>query len=329
MRHFPVKFCCPFLLLLAVAGCASPGAVEAPPSRVEIIAHRGARSLAPENTLAAFRMAALAGADMVEFDVHLSADGVPVVIHDDTLERTTDIERYYDEWGIEKDVQVSSLTLGWLKLLDAGSWFVETDPFGTIASGAVTGSMVESFRGEKIPTLREALSLAEALGLAVNVEIKQIPRFYDGIAEKVVKEVQRMEESGLVVVSSFDHEICRRVKELAPRLKVAPLACDRIADPGRYISRIVGGEVYHPSGLVLGLGDGRPDDYPLTNKGDIAAAQRYGVAVHVWTVNSGPAMNRLIDAGVNGIITDFPQLLKEILDNRKIDGPVVIPGVSP
>ena len=331
MRRFPLKFrfssaiCLILLFVLIGAGCTTPDAIGDLPSGVKNIAHRGARSLAPENTLAAIRMAALAGADMVELDVHLTTDGIPVVIHDDTLERTTDIERFYDEWGLKKDVMVSSLTLGWLKTLDAGSWFVDGDPYGTIASGEVTDAMARSYRGEKVPTLKEALALVEDLNLA-DVEIKQIPRFYEGIVQKVVKNVRQMEDPGRAVISSFDHDVCLRVKRLAPELAAAPLSVDRIAEPGRYVRQLIGGEAWHPSGLVLGLGDGRPVEYPLTNGSDIVAAQRFGVAVNVWTVNGKREMERLIDAGVNGIITDYPQLLKEILDSRRIDSPVEAAG---
>lgn len=108
-----------------------------------VIGHRGAAGLAPENTLASFRRAASLGAAMVEFDVRLSADEVPVVFHDDTLERTTD-----------GSGPVAALTLTQLKALDAGTWFAP------------------GFAGEAIPTLDEVLGLCLDLGLMVNLEIK-------------------------------------------------------------------------------------------------------------------------------------------------------------
>jgi glycerophosphoryl diester phosphodiesterase len=282
-----------------------------------VIGHRGAASLAPENTMAAFRKARAAGADMFELDVHLSADGVPVVIHDDTLERTTDIEKYYQEWGLGKDVQVSSLPLEKLQRLDAGTWFVEGDPFRTIRSGTVSREDADSYRGEPIPTLDEALRFADENGIAVNVEIKQIPRFYEGIAAKVVAAVGRMRQKSIVLVSSFDHEICCSVKALDPELAVAPLCGERIADPGRYIVEIVGGEVFNPAKSVLGCSDGRPVEDAPVNAADILSAHRRGVAVNVWTVNDRPTMRRLIKAGVDGIITDYPHVLREVVDEAR------------
>jgi glycerophosphoryl diester phosphodiesterase len=288
-----------------------PAAVR---QQVAIVAHRGAAALAPENTMAAFRKAHQVGADMFELDVHLSADGVPVVIHDDTLERTTDIEKYYGEWGLKKDVQVSSLPLEKLKRLDAGTWFVERDRFGTIRSGAVTREEADSYRGEPIPTLDEALRFADENNIGINVEIKQIPRFYDGIAARCVAAIDRMRDKSLVLVSSFDHEICREVKALDPELAVAPLCGERIADPGRYVAEVVGGEVFHPAKSALGCSEGRPvEDVPV-NVVDILSAHRRGVTVNVWTVNDRPTMRRLVRAGVDGIITDYPHVLREVLE---------------
>ena len=309
---------CVLFVVCAAPGCALFAPDSPPPQSVRIIAHRGAASLAPENTMAAFARACAAGAHMFEIDVHLSADGVPVVIHDDTLERTTDVENYYREWGLQGKVHVSSLPLSSLKILDAGTWWVKSDPFKTIASGAVTIDQARSYRGEPIPTLDEVLGFVDAAGVGVNVEIKQIPRFYDGIAEKVVAAIQRMENKNLVLVSSFDNELCRRVKELDPDIAVGPLCGERIADPGRYVSDVVGGEAYHVARSALGCSDGRPLADPLINARDIESAHDHGVAVNVWTVNDRATMVRLIEAGVDGIITDFPQVLVEVAaQNRR------------
>ncbi len=315
MKH--IISVCILLAACTAPGCALFGPEQEPLRPVRIIGHRGAASLAPENTMAACRKACSVGAHMFEIDVHLSADGVPVVIHDDTLERTTDIENYYREWGLQGKVFVSELPLSSLKILDAGTWWVKGDPFRTIASGAVTIDEARAYRGEPIPTLDEVLVFADRAGVGVNVEIKQIPRFYDGIAEKVVAAIGRMENKDLVLVSSFDNEICRRVKELDPDIAVGPLCGERIADPGRYVSDIVRGEAYHVSRNALGCGDGRSLSEPLRNARDVENAHEEGVAVNVWTVNDRATMIRLIAAGVDGIITDFPQVLAEIVAQKK------------
>ena len=113
---------------------------------MEIAAHRGVSSLAPENTLSAFQKAAAMGCEWIEFDVQLTQDGSPVVIHDKTVERCT------NGVGI-----VSEMTLKELKLLDAGSWFSK------------------EFCNETIPTLEEVLSLAKKYNMSVNIELKTYP----------------------------------------------------------------------------------------------------------------------------------------------------------
>jgi glycerophosphoryl diester phosphodiesterase len=311
------------LLILFALGCTTAQITQEPSGSgnqgvpITNIAHRGASALAPENTLAAFRRALRDGAGMCELDVHLSLDGEVVVIHDDTLERTTNIEDYYQTWRLEKGVQVSSLPLEKLKMLDAGTWFVEEDAKRALASGVLSPDEAEAYRGEPIPTLKEVLAFADESGMIMNVEIKQIPRFYEDIAERVVAAVKGMKNKDLVLISSFDHEICRQVHGLDSTLGVAPICSNRIADPGRYVQEILGGCAYHPSGTLLGLGDGRPKDAPLINREDIASAQRHGVAVNVWTINDRKSMERMVRAGVDGIMTDYPHVLKAVLDKGR------------
>lgn len=154
-------------------------------SRLFVWAHRGASALAPENTLAAFRAAEAAGADGLELDVHLSRDGVPVVLHDDTLERTSDGRG-----------PVAELTLEELQRLDAGSWFSP------------------DFSGEKIPTLQEVLRWG-GNRLRFNVEIK------DSAAAQAVLDLSRSYPQASIVLSSFDHDVLSRLRCSAPQLPLA------------------------------------------------------------------------------------------------------------
>jgi len=166
-----------------------------------IVGHRGAMGYAPENTIASFEKGLALGADLIELDVHLSADGRLVVIHDPTVDRTTDGSGY-----------VRDMALAQLKKLDVGSWFAP------------------GFAGERIPTLAEVLEWARGrIGLAI--EIKNGPVFYPGIEEKVVEalEAYGMEEE--VIVISFDHRCVRRVKELRPGIATGILYVGRLADP--------------------------------------------------------------------------------------------------
>lgn len=148
-------------------------------------AHRGASALAPENTLAAFRAAEAAGADGLELDVHLSRDGVPVVLHDETLDRTSDGRGPVDE-----------LTLEELQRLDAGSWFSP------------------DFAGEKIPPLQDLLRWGGSR-LRFNVEIK------DSAAAQAVLELSRSYPHSSILVSSFDHDLLHRLRCAAPQLPLA------------------------------------------------------------------------------------------------------------
>ncbi len=151
-----------------------------------IIGHRGASGEAPENTMVAFRLALEQGADMVETDVQLTADGVPVLLHDATLERTT------SGLGLVRDRSLAEI-----RALDAGSWFAPRYAF------------------ETVPTLEELLEWA-AGETPVCIEIKNGPVYYPGIEEKVVEALRRHSMVERAVVISFDHLAVLRVKGLCP-----------------------------------------------------------------------------------------------------------------
>src|SRR5512133_417819 len=155
------------------------------------IAHRGARSLAPENTLAAARKALEIGADMWELDVAVTADGELVVLHDDTLERTSNVQEVFPD---RRPWAVYTFTLAELRKLDFGSWYNQKDPFKQIAQGAVTQAMQQSYVGEPIPTLEEALTFTKDNHWRVNVEIKDAtgtPGDKD-VVEKVVALIDKL-----------------------------------------------------------------------------------------------------------------------------------------
>ncbi len=185
-----------FLILSSVASArdrpTTIGEFYEPGAGTQVIAHRGFSSLAPENTLAAVREAIAIGADMVEIDVTLSSDGEIVVIHDETLERTTSGS------GL-----VSDFTLAQLKELDAGSWF---NP---------------RFAGEHIPTLEEVLRTVDGK-ILLNIEIKS-EAVERGIAAKVIETVRRSEMENQVVISSFSPTALEKVHSQAPDLLTAVL----------------------------------------------------------------------------------------------------------
>jgi glycerophosphoryl diester phosphodiesterase len=169
----------------------SPG-----PSRDEVQAHRGASAIAPENTIAAFRAAAEAGAKWVELDVALSADGTLVVIHDDTVDRTSS--------GKGSLGELSAAQIG---ALDGGSWF---DP---------------RFAGERIPTLAQTIAALGELGLSANVEIKQHPHHQslDQLVRAVQADIGQRSAGTRIMISSFDPEALKAMHALEPDLEMAML----------------------------------------------------------------------------------------------------------
>lgn len=175
-----------------------------------LIGHRGAKESAPENTLASIREAARQGAAWIELDVMLTRDGVPVIIHDDTLDRTT-----------SGTGPVPSLDLADLRRLDAGSWF---DP---------------RFAGEPVPTLEEALELARSLGLGLNLEIKPYPGQEGPTAGAAMAMLERLWPSDRpLLVSSFEVPCLEVALELAPAVPRGYLLWDPPADWAAIADRI-------------------------------------------------------------------------------------------
>lgn len=166
------------------------------PVRDEVQAHRGASAIAPENTIAAFRAAAEAGAKWVELDVALSADGTLMVIHDDSVDRTSSGKG-----------SLGALTSAEIGALDGGAWF---DP---------------RFAGERIPTLAEAIAALGELGLSANVEIKQHAhhKSLDQLVRSVQAEIARRAPTTRIMISSFDAEALKAMHALEPELEMAML----------------------------------------------------------------------------------------------------------
>ncbi len=327
----------PFALLWAVllsAGgtvTAEPAPLRAggkPPARVLNIAHRGARAFAPENTLEAVAKSAQFGCHMVEIDVHLSRDGELIVVHDDDLVRCSNVREVFPG---RESYFVSDFTAAEIARLDAGSWYVaelkkapaRRQPFLTV----LTKDEIEAFVGKhdlahyasgkvRHPTLREVLALARGKRLLVNVEIKSLPRLYPGIAGKVVRLVKELKMEREAIVSSFDHEQLAEVRRRSKAVATAALVSDRLHDPGRYVRDLLDGDAYNPGCYgpydTLGFGS-------VSGKLDavgIRSARRAGLGVHVWTENDPARMRALIEAGVTGIFTDYPNRLGDVLAGR-------------
>ena len=243
------------------------------PHTPAIIAHRGASAAAPENTLAAFNMAVDLKADAVELDVKLSKDRVPVVMHDATVDRTTD--------GHGK---VGELTLADLKTLDAGA------------------KKDAKYAGEQVPTLAEVFEAVAASRKSwINVELTNYTTRGDGLEAAVVALIQKMNLGRRVILSSFDPFAIRNVRRLDPSLPIAQLTAARMPVYLReaWLSPFIPHEARHP------------DHVQLKRKG-VAYYQRRGYRVNAWTVNDPADLRDFARQGVDGLITDVPDVARGI-----------------
>jgi glycerophosphoryl diester phosphodiesterase len=261
------------VLLLTLAVSAMAG------ERPLVAAHRGGAALWPENSLTAFRGALALGVDALEFDVHLSADGEPVVIHDATLDRTTTGHGPVRALPLER--------LQALRLLDrAGSRSTDT-----------------------IPTLAQVLDLARPTSVAVLPEIKlDLARApYPDAEPRVVALLRAHGVLDRAVVQSFDDETLRRVRALAPTLRTM-LLVNRVrvsthaampGDPVRW-ARDVGA-------TDLGI------DFRLVDAQLVSAARLGGVKLSVWTVNTDADLQRMGALGVDLVMSDRPDRARQLL----------------
>ncbi|WP_314307013.1 glycerophosphoryl diester phosphodiesterase [Actinomyces johnsonii] len=232
-----------------------------------IIGHRGLSSLAPENTMAAFRCAVDHQVGWVEADVDIIADGTVIICHDSTLDRTTNRAGRYDD-----------LTVADLAGIDAGGWFSPR------------------FKGESLPTLRNLIDLMNATGLNANIEIKPngtgreaTLRLIDG----VIAQLEHLRPGAEVIVSSFSHLLLHLFKQRAPHVPVGCLYRSRtLSDDWRSTLQIVGADYIHP------------EDSGLTRQ-QVQTFRSEGYGVNVWTVNSLGRANELFNWGATGIFSDI------------------------
>ncbi|HJQ27109.1 MAG TPA: glycerophosphodiester phosphodiesterase family protein [Blastocatellia bacterium] len=268
-----------------------------------VIAHRGASGLAPENTMAAFRLAAAMGADGFELDVQLSADGQPVVIHDARLNRTTD-----------RVGAVASLTAAELAACDAGAWFARRlarrPRIRAMAErvAELTKADGKGFAGEAVPALGDILALAATANVKrVYVELKG-SRWCDKqpLLDAVLALSDQYKMARAVTLLSFDHEIIRRAKVVAPRLRTA--ATFAIPGRGELTARAI------ISAVERAQADEAALHYGLATRRTVAALHARGLTVAVWTVNSKLLMRRMLAVGVDAIMTNYPNRLSELIE---------------
>jgi glycerophosphoryl diester phosphodiesterase len=285
-----------------------------------ILAHRGDSFHAPENTLEAARAGWEAGADGWELDVRLTSDGVPVVLHDESLLRTTDVAaRFAMDPRCKAGFLVSDFEFDEIRTLDAGSWFL--DPSGaqrTAAGFGTLGSLSDAARDRfrsgcvLIPTLVEALELTIELDWLINVELKSFPNANPSLVESVLEAIDATGSANRILISSFDHADVARVITRRPSIATGVLTTTPLHQPDRYVREVVGADSFHPSALALGVG---ADAYRLApsartlRSGDLDLLGQARIPTLVYTVNdAGPEglAHHLWRAGAFGLFTDNP-----------------------
>lgn len=244
--------------------------------RFYTIAHRGASAYYPENTMSAFKAAVDMKADMIELDVLLSKDNIPVVFHDERLDEKTNGS------GL-----VCDHTLSDLKKLDAGSWF-DT-----------------KFKNERIPTLREVLEFSRNR-ILVNIEIKPevvTEKEESGIVELVLNLVEELGMEEVVMISSFDYRVLERLSKRETNIKSA-LLYERVQSHGREPSRLA--KDYNIDAFNC-------SEHQLIDNW-VLQLNNNKIPFFIYTVNDELTMKSLIQVGAKGIFTDKPDVLNKVVE---------------
>lgn len=255
--------------------------------RIQVHGHRGARAMRPENTLPAFEYAISIGVDVLELDMAVTKDGVLVVSHDPEMNRKIC-------QGPEGETAIHKLTLAQVREWDCGT--LKNPDFKN----------QQSIPGTKIPTLDEVFALAPRGSFSYNIETKSDPKRPDLqpepriFAQLVADSVRKHKLEKRVIVQSFDFRTLLAMREIAPELRLSALYSGMPKDFVE-ISKEAGGA------LVVS------PNYLLVTKVKVEKAHEAGLQVVPWTPNSTGAWDRLIDDGVDAIITDDPAALIEHL----------------
>lgn len=239
-----------------------------------LMAHRGLNTFAPENTISAFQAALDNGINWIETDVDALGDGTPIIIHDTSLDRTTNrAGSYYD------------LTAADLPKLDAGSWFSP------------------QFAGEPVPTLRQLVQFMNEKGLNANIEIKsneQGKKETLRLIDNIIAELEELNPARKVIISSFNHVLLHIFKQRAPKLPVGCLyETVALYDDWKSMLELVGADYLHPE-----------DNFLTAER--VKEIHRAGFGINAWTVDDLGRANQLANWGVDGIISNVANTLMGI-----------------
>ena len=288
------------IILLALISCVPAGAQEA--GKIAVHGHRGSRGTVPENTIPAFEAALMAEADVLEMDMGVTKDNVIVVSHEPNIVP----ERCLDAEGnkLKKAVPIRSLTLAEVKKYDCG----------TLVNPKFPQQL--SVPGERIPTLDEVFAMVKASGyqaapkVEFNIETKIFPAEPElspsatDFARLVADAVIRNGMEKRVMVQSFDVRTLKEIKKIAPAIRTSQLTYEELVD------------------IVPALKSAKADiwspNYKWVTRESINEAHAAGIQVAPWTINTKKEWDMAIAAGVDAIITDYPEALVEHLKSKKL-----------
>lgn len=268
--------------------------------KVIAFAHQGGSFEGPSSTIAAIGHALGVGANAIELDVHATKDRHVVVCHDETVDRTTN---HHGE--------IANLTLAELREMDNAYWWIDGDVVspGHDESEYLLRGRAPALRGYGIATLEEVS--VSFPGVLFNLDIKRTDPDVEGYEELLANELRRLERLSSVMVASFHDDAIQRFRTFAPDVATSAATNESAAF---YFSHLEGSPVVPPaSAFQLPATYG---DIEVVTESFIAAAHQADIAVHVWTINDVEEMARLVDLGVDGLVSDRPTPLAALLRER-------------
>ncbi|MDN6730656.1 MAG: glycerophosphodiester phosphodiesterase [Atopostipes suicloacalis] len=255
-----------------------------------VIAHRGGRGLAPEGTMAAFDTSAALGVDIFEYDIHQTVDGHLVVSHDPTVDRMTN-----------GSGRINDLTLKEVQALDAGYHFKDEE-----------GNYKYRGQGVFIPTVREVFEAYPKMRQLIENKDTNREELYEEIIQKLWLLIEEYEMEEEVMIGSFDHDINERFEEVTEG--EIPIGAGEQA-----VREFANLHVPYLNGLAESTVDSlqlpvEQEGQDLASKNIIASVKKRNMAIYYWTINEKEEMRELIAKDVDGIITDYPDRLKEVIE---------------
>ncbi|MBN1469800.1 MAG: glycerophosphodiester phosphodiesterase [Fusobacteriaceae bacterium] len=235
------------------------------------IAHRGFSGLYPENTLIAFKNAIEAGCDGIETDLHLTKDGIIVLCHDETIDKTTNGSGFIREYSYSDLIK-----------FDAGIKF----------------NM--KFKGEIIPTLEDLLIIVNDKNIILNLELKNDIIHYEGLEEKTLELIDKYKMIDKVIISSFNHDSMKKIRQLNTKIKIGLLVDKNLEISTEDIKKIL------PNSI-------NPNYKSLYNLSSYEKIKNKNLEIFPYTINEVSDLIKMINLNVTGIITNFPNLLNDLL----------------